>query len=208
MDSVTITWMGHSCFVLEYDGYRLVLDPYAPDYVPGLRLPDDFCANEVICSHSHKDHACVEAVRILPGKKSPFTVTALSSFHDHHSGSHRGENQITVITAGALRVAHFGDLGTLPDDEILNRLLHLDAAFIPVGGCYTIDAAEALGLIGRIVPKVIFPMHYRTKTTGFPVLATADAFLAGSKKVERYPSRRFTLTANTPAQTALLQLCD
>ena len=34
--SITITWHGHSCFSVSADGYSIVLDPYAPDSVPGL----------------------------------------------------------------------------------------------------------------------------------------------------------------------------
>ena len=31
-----ITWLGHSCFKVESDGYSAVLDPYADGSVPGL----------------------------------------------------------------------------------------------------------------------------------------------------------------------------
>ena len=31
-----ITWLGHSCFTVESQGYRIVLDPYKDGSVPGL----------------------------------------------------------------------------------------------------------------------------------------------------------------------------
>ena len=36
---MTITWQGHSCFLLEQDGFRVVIDPYTrvPGY-PALEL--------------------------------------------------------------------------------------------------------------------------------------------------------------------------
>ena len=31
-----VTWMGHACFALEQDGFRIVIDPYTgvPGYPP------------------------------------------------------------------------------------------------------------------------------------------------------------------------------
>ena len=48
--SITITWHGHSCFSVSADGYSIVLDPYAPDSVPGLP-PLSLSASQVLCSH-------------------------------------------------------------------------------------------------------------------------------------------------------------
>ena len=56
-----VTWYGHSCFMLEQDGYKILLDPYYPDKVPGLRLPA-LAAHEVLCSHQHADHGAAELV--------------------------------------------------------------------------------------------------------------------------------------------------
>ena len=34
-----LRWLGHACFLLESRDGSVVFDPYAPGYVPGLRLP-------------------------------------------------------------------------------------------------------------------------------------------------------------------------
>ena len=36
MNSISITWNGHSCFTVEKDGFSIVFDPYGPNTVPGL----------------------------------------------------------------------------------------------------------------------------------------------------------------------------
>ena len=36
MNSISITWNGHSCFSIEKDGFSIVFDPYGPNTVPGL----------------------------------------------------------------------------------------------------------------------------------------------------------------------------
>lgn len=40
MNSISITWNGHSCFTVEKDGFSIVFDPYGPNTVPdSLRFP-------------------------------------------------------------------------------------------------------------------------------------------------------------------------
>jgi len=34
---------------------------------------------------------------------------------------------------------------------------------IPVGGKYTIDAKEAVEVVSQIEPRIVIPMHYKTK---------------------------------------------
>ena len=81
--SITITWHGHSCFSVSADGYSIVLDPYAPDSVPGLP-PLSLSASQVLCSHGHSDHGYTDAVDLSARKQgSPFTVTIKT---DHPAG--------------------------------------------------------------------------------------------------------------------------
>ena len=78
-----LTWLGHSCFVLEQDGYRIVLDPYFVETYPVLHVS----AHEILCSHDHRDHCFTEAVMPLhDGKKNPFAVEIVETFHDEKQG--------------------------------------------------------------------------------------------------------------------------
>ena len=58
---MTVTWLGHACFLLESGGYRVVLDPYDVETYPELRV----CAHAVLCSHEHRDHCFSSAVTLL-----------------------------------------------------------------------------------------------------------------------------------------------
>jgi L-ascorbate metabolism protein UlaG (beta-lactamase superfamily) len=41
---------------------------------------------------------------------------------------------------------------------------------IPVGGHYTIDAAQAKQVLDQLQPKVVIPMHYKTEVNaGWPI---------------------------------------
>ena len=168
-----LTWLGHSCFAVESGGYRVVLDPYYVESYPPLHTS----ANEVLCSHHHRDHDFVEAVELTPRGGSPFTVETVQAFHDDQGGALRGTNTIHVLAAEGLRVVHLGDLGHELSGEQLAPLRSCDALLIPVGGFYTIDAETARRVADAIAPRVIVPMHYRHGSHGYDVIATAEDFL-------------------------------
>lgn len=200
-----VTWYGHSCFMLEQDGYKILLDPYYPDKVPGLRLPA-LAAHEVLCSHQHADHGAAELVERLPGKDSPFAVTEVAVFHDHHGGEHRGANTVRVFEAGGVRLAHMGDLGHPLTDAQVKAIGPLDAVLMPVGGCYTVGPQEAREAANRLMARVVIPMHYRGEGFGYPVIGPVEDFLDLCANVQEYISNSIEITPKTPAQTAVLAL--
>jgi L-ascorbate metabolism protein UlaG (beta-lactamase superfamily) len=54
--SVTITWLGHSCFALEGDGHRLLIDPYLNDNPASPIKADKAEADFILLTHGHFDH--------------------------------------------------------------------------------------------------------------------------------------------------------
>lgn len=53
-----LTAFGHSCFLLETAGARLVFDPYLSDNPHGIVAPAAVPCDYVLCSHAHSDHIC------------------------------------------------------------------------------------------------------------------------------------------------------
>ena len=196
---MNITWLGHSCFLIESGGYRVVLDPYYVETYPALHVS----ADEALCSHGHRDHAFVEAVALSGRDKSesPFTVGTVPTFHDDAGGAKRGQNTIHILRAEGLTVAHCGDLGHMPDDAQLAALRGCDALLIPVGGYYTIDAETAKAVADAIAPRVTVPMHDRFGTHGYDEIGTLDEFLAlcDAAQVHRLDGNSFTLTKDAPS---------
>ncbi len=177
-----LTWYGHSCFLMETDGGSIVFDPYAPGSVPGLSLPK-LAADMVICSHEHSDHCFPEGVK-LTGRETKLNIQRIPCFHDGQRGGLRGENLMTVVEADGLRAAHLGDLGHDLSEAQLEVLRGLDVLMLPVGGYYTIDAAQACKLAAELKPGIVIPMHYRGKDFGFDVIAPVEDFLALSENIE------------------------
>ena len=169
-----ITYHGHACFTVEYEGYSIVLDPFKG--VRGFK-DTDLEANEVLCSHGHFDHAYTDGVRIKEGRKSPFDVRMIDCFHDDKEGAARGTNKITVLSAGGKSAAHFGDLGHMLSDEQVDKLKGLDCIMIPVCGFFTINAEQAVEIIRKIEPKTIIPMHYKDGDKGLEMVGTVEQFM-------------------------------
>lgn len=181
-----IKYSGHACFKVRDNetGYSIVFDPYEPDSVPGLKKIVD-SASEVICSHEHFDHNSRDSIKLVPMDESPYEVTAIESWHDEVKGAKRGPNLIHIVTEKKTgkKLIHYGDIG-VPADELLmddkaDLLMDADVALIPVGGTYTIDAEGALDLISKTRPKVVIPMHFRSKDAGigFPNIGAIEDFL-------------------------------
>ena len=200
-----LTWLGHACFALEAENYRILLDPYAPGYVPGLGMVKT-SANKVLCSHQHADHAWQGIPVPLNEIHCPFTITTIPSFHDDAMGSKRGLNTIHVIEYNGLRVAHLGDLGHDLDDDDIEALGKLDVVLIPVGGTYTLDCQQASDLVDRLQVKTVIPMHYRRGSVGFDVLQTLQEFLILRPGYQEMPGCQVEITEDMPETTMVLNL--
>ncbi len=202
-----IKWLGHSCFKITHEGYSIVLDPYYPDMIPGLGALD-LKANQVLCSHQHDDHNYVKAVQLeTTAKPNPFIIERIRSFHDAFQGAKRGINFLSVLSASGFRIAHLGDLGCELTKEQTRKLQGLDALLVPVGGHFTIGPEEAKRLCDQIQPKIIIPMHFRSKNVGFSALETVDAFtkLFPDTKIIQYATNLIKIDAEQVKQIALLR---
>jgi L-ascorbate metabolism protein UlaG (beta-lactamase superfamily) len=80
-------------------------------------------------------------------------------------------------------------------------LLHKpDVLFAPVGGFYTINAAEAGQVVEALQPAVTIPMHFLTPRLSLPI-SPVDDFLAGKPRVKRIGGATVEVTRETlPAE--------
>lgn len=104
-----LTWLGHACFLLEQDGYRIVTDPYTG--VEGYP-PLAASAHQVVCSHHHFDHDAVDCVALLPPAESPFSVREVETCHDDQGGALRGPTPSACSPPAACPWPTWGTWGT------------------------------------------------------------------------------------------------
>ena len=97
-----------------------------------------------------------------------------------------------------------GDLGCALSPDQLEKLQGLDAVLLPVGGYYTIDAAQADETARQLKARVVIPMHYRGAGFGYDVIAPLNGFLALRGDVVHYPGPSLALEPDMPVQTAVL----
>ncbi len=210
-----IQWLGHSAFLIESDsGRKLLTDPYdAGSYDGAVGYEEiDVKADVVTVSHEHPDHDGVANLIHEPGEVvrgtesrviSDFRISGISTFHDEHNGQDRGKNTVFVIEVDGVRVCHLGDLGHLLSEEQIVALGRVDVLFIPVGGHFTIDAAQATELVQRVNPRIVIPMHYKTDVLAFPI-AGVDDFLKGKSNFLKLDSPSTEVTKDTlPARTEI-----
>ena len=201
-----ITWIGHSCFKIEKDGHIIVLDPYEDGSVPGY-APVREAADLVLCSHGHRDHNAKESVTLKETSETPFEITKSETFHDNARGTQRGLNTIHIISDGETRIAHFGDLGCKLETEQIEMLKELDVALIPVGGYFTIDAAQAAELVAEINPRIVIPMHYSNagQGLGYDVIGPVEKFTELMPDVMTVPTCEIDSSMELSSQVVVLQ---
>ncbi len=202
-----LTWLGHSCFKIEKDGYVLIVDPYVDNSVPGLK-PIREQANMVFCSHLHGDHHGIDAVEIIGFQISnPFQIELIETYHDDTFGTKRGLNKILLIDDGENKVAHLGDLGCEPEPAQMELLKNLDVLLIPVGGHYTIDAQQAADMVKKLKPRIVIPMHYRDdeRKIGFDEIGSVSEFVERMDSVMTIPVSEMESTYVLLAQVVVMK---
>ncbi len=192
---MTLKWLGHSAFLLTAgNGTRIITDPYTAGSYDGAvgYDPIDEPVDGVTQSHDHADHSGHQSLpgnpRLVTGTGEfnigDITVRGFHTWHDHDNGALRGDNVVYLFDIDGLRVCHLGDLGHVLPDETIHAIGRVDVLLVPVGGVYTIDAAEAHEVAGQLGARVVIPMHFKTAKLGFDI-APIDDFIADRPHVTR-----------------------
>lgn len=183
---MNLTWLGHSCVLLE-GSRRILIDPFIPE-LPMPSLPDI-----VAVTHAHGDHlGCtvdlgvktvtmndlahylkqkgleVEPMNIggtieVDGVTFTMTPALHSSWIEEAGiGMYGGVAAGFLITMDGVTVYHAGDTGLFGDMRLIGELYSPDIAMIPIGGRYTMGPREAMMAAEFIGAPVVIPIHYNT----------------------------------------------
>lgn len=185
--AIEITWISHASFRLA--GSRVVyIDPWKIS-----ASPHD--GNVVFVSHSHHDHCSPPDVQkvlapdglvagpadvvdqigkgkaLSPGaglRADGVKITAVPAYNVGKAFHPKANDWLgALIEMDGTRVYYAGDTDQI--DE-MDGLSDIDVALLPVGGTYTLDAAEAAAACEAIACKAAIPYHF-----GDIVGSTADA---------------------------------
>ena len=138
------------CKALKFDGYLVI-----PESMEGMVG----AVSTIPASH---------VVTVKPGEKREIARLMVEAYPAYNLSKpfHIRRNGWLgyLVTMDAEKFYVAGDTDAIP--EIAD--IKCDAAFLPIGGTYTMDAAEAAKLTERIHPKVVIPTHYGS-VVGSPV---------------------------------------
>ena len=175
---MTLQWLGHASFNICHEDTVIYIDPW--------KLKDSpHDATLVLVSHSHYDHyspsdiagisgpetklvASADVVKkekngemILNGLTIEFgsvRVSGVAAYNPSKQFHPKANNWVGfVIEVGSKRIYYAGD--TDLTDE-MKSLKEIDVALLPVGGTYTMDAAEATEATKYLKPKRAIPYHW------------------------------------------------
>ncbi len=199
-DTVDVEFLGHAAVILHAGEYRLLLDPYESGQFSGRMAyrPIDERVDAVLCTHRHVDHCAVHAVPGSPttvheGDAGPFRVRRFTFDHDEYGGRRRGGRVDAVeVSDGTDRVLHLSDVGQAPDPDRIEPMRQPDVLLVPVGGFYTIGAAQAWEWMVRLDPSITIPVHYRTTACTLPIRGI-DNFLAWAESFSVHDSCRLSI---------------
>lgn len=172
-----ITWFDHASFLLEGER-RVYIDPW--EITGGL--PADL----VLVSHDHYDHCSPDDVAriagagtvivttadcagkfpqrkveiLAPGQRREIlgvTVEGVAAYNPDKKFHPRANGWLGfVVTLRGKRIYFVGDSDVTPE----MKKVKADIILVPVGGTYTMDAAQAAAAIDEMKPALAIPYHW------------------------------------------------
>jgi L-ascorbate metabolism protein UlaG (beta-lactamase superfamily) len=176
--STTIQWLGHASFKICHNDEVIYIDPWKIK-----NTAHD--ATVVLVSHSHYDHYSSDDIakvssantkliapadviarqgtgeQILPGSTKDLNGVAVQGIAAYNPGKqfHPKSNQWLgfIIQVDSIRIYYAGDTDLT---EEMKAIDDISVALLPVGGTYTMNAAEAAEATEYINPKMTIPYHW------------------------------------------------
>lgn len=207
-----IEYLGHACFVIASSaGKNVLIDPYGK-MVSYSAAPVH--ADLVLISHEHGDHnntgMATGSPPIVRGLEKgdwarvemslgDVSVRSVGVYHDKKEGKVRGKNSVMIIETNGIRIVHLGDLGHILDQDQVKAIGKVDVLMVPVGGKFTINAAEAHQVAGQLKPAIVIPMHFKTDKTPALPLARVGKFIKDQPDVTMEKLHMIDLAEPPPA---------
>lgn len=188
-ESVTIQYLGHTCFLFTGSGLKVLVNPYrSVGCTAGYSLPD-LKPDVVLVSSFLLDEGAIDSIQ---GNPKVFTERGTQQFkglkfqgfslpHDREGGRRFGKNIAWRWTQGGVDLLHLGGAAAPLATENKILMSGADILFAPVGGgIKAYNPTEARQAVKILNPKMIIPTHYLTDASNRETcdLVAVDEFLS------------------------------
>ncbi|HEY9889302.1 MAG TPA: MBL fold metallo-hydrolase [Candidatus Obscuribacterales bacterium] len=169
---VTVRWLGHTCFLFEGNGRRILSNPFRPAGCTAGYAAPNVAADVVLISSRLLDEG--GNLENLPGNPpilaelgefelAPIRMKSIEVDHDRNGGRRFGKNLIWRWQQGGLTIVQMGGAAAPITIEAQIQLGRPDVLFVPVGGGpKAYNAEEAIAAIRALSPRIVIPTHYLT----------------------------------------------
>jgi L-ascorbate metabolism protein UlaG (beta-lactamase superfamily) len=178
-ETVTLTYIGHSTFLIETPGGISIATDYSGWYTPP-RMPMVATMNRAHSSHYTltPDPAIKYVLHgwsDVPGEKAEIDLTVGDTYIRNVTTDIRGGygapqadgNSIFIFEVAGLCIGHLGHLHYELTDAHYTEIGRLDIVMVPVDGGLTMGADSMSRIIKRLRSSLVLPMHQQRPLANF-----------------------------------------
>jgi len=183
-----VKYFGHSCFMIEYNNLKILLDPFITNNPLSKMGILDINPDVILLTHDHQDHlgdsieiskktgAEIITIFDLAQELNKFNVPTIGgniggtlehkgirfTFVKADHSSNKGSPIGFVIFLGDHTVYFAGDTNVFLDMKVIKDLYNPDIVMLPIDGRFNMGTKEACYALKLLEPKIVIPMHYGT----------------------------------------------
>lgn len=218
--SLSVQWLGHTCFLFSGGGRRVLVNPFRPIGCTAGYRPPQVSADLIMISSRLFDEGALEGLpgnpRLLaqPGEYdlNNMRVQGINTDHDREGGRRFGANVVWRWNQAGINIVHLGGIAGPIELEQQILIGRPDVLLAPVGGGpKAYNPEEAAAAVRTLNPKLVIPTHYRTQAADPEAcdIVELDQFLALMQGVQISRLGGDTLTvspSNLPANGMKIQV--
>lgn len=140
---------------------------------------------------------------------SDFDIKGISAQRHLDSGDKPNASTIYRIEIGGVRLCLVGNIYEKINEDQLEAIGVVDILVLPVGGNgYTLDATGAAGIVHKIDPKVVVPVHYADKDIKYEVPQDSlETFVKElGAQVETVPKYKIKGSSSIPESLTVVEI--
>lgn len=183
-----IKYFGHSCFLIEHNKIKILLDPFITNNPLSKIGLLDINPDIILLTHDHQDHlgdtieiskntgAEIITIFDLAQELNKFNIPTIGgnlggtiehkgikfTFVKAEHSSNKGTPTGFIIYLDGHTIYFAGDTNVFLDMKIIKDLYSPNIVMLPIDGRFNMGEREACYALKLLEPEYVIPMHYGT----------------------------------------------